>query len=76
MTTNGGTATKNVTMVAGQGQKENYKNTANTKEYYGGGKKFTGANDSLKGKIFDVTSRDAVHKFADTLKAIAGYVGQ
>jgi hypothetical protein len=52
MTTNGGTATTNVTMVAGQGQKENNKNVANTKEYYGGSKKFTGANDSLKGKIF------------------------
>jgi len=76
MSTNGGTATTNVTMVAGQGQKENNKNIANAKDYYGGSKKFTGANDSLKGKIFDVTSRDAVHQFADTLKAIADYVGQ
>ncbi len=46
------------------------------KEYYGGSKKFTGANESLKGKVFDVTSREAVHQFADTLKAIADYVGQ
>jgi hypothetical protein len=31
---------------------------------------------SLTGKIFDVTGRDAIHQFADTLKAIADYVGQ
>jgi hypothetical protein len=28
------------------------------------------------GKIFDVTSRDAVHQFSETIKAIADYVGQ
>ena len=58
------------------GQKENNKNAANIREGYGGSKRFTGANDSLKGKIFDVSSRDAVHQFADTLKAIADRVGQ
>ena len=31
---------------------------------------------SLTGKIFDVTGRDAIHQFADMLKAIADYVGQ
>jgi len=62
------------TVIAGQ--KENNKNAANARDCYGGSKRFTGANDSLKGKIFDVSSRDAVHQFADTLKAIADHVGQ
>jgi hypothetical protein len=55
--------------------KENNKNLRNAfpKEYHG--KKFTGANAGLVGKIFDVTSRDAIHQFADTLKARADYVG-
>jgi hypothetical protein len=39
-------------------------------------KRFTRANEALRGKIFDMTSREAVHQFADTLKAIADHVGQ
>jgi hypothetical protein len=39
-------------------------------------KKFVGGNINLSGKIFDVTSRDAVHQFSETIKAIADYVGQ
>jgi hypothetical protein len=77
MSTNGGTAIKNV--ATSTAQKENNKNSSNinTKEYIGGGsKKFTEANESLKGKVFDVTSREAVHQFADLLKAVADYVGQ
>jgi len=71
-----GTATTNVVTTTTTGQKENNRNAGNTKEYYSGNKKFTGANEALKGKIFDVTSREAVHQFADTLKAVADYVGQ
>ncbi len=57
------------------GTKENNKNANNTtgKE---NSKKFTGSNQSLNGKIFEVTSKDAVHQFAETLRAIADYVGQ
>jgi hypothetical protein len=53
--------------------KENNKNNANV----GGGKykKFMGGNPSLQGKTFEITSKDAVHHFADALKAIADYVG-
>jgi hypothetical protein len=75
MSANAGTTTKNVATITA-GQKENNKNAANTKECYGGSKKFTGANEALKRKIFDVTSREAVHQYSDTLKAIADYVGQ
>jgi hypothetical protein len=71
-----GAATTNVTTTVMTGQKENNKNAANTKEYYGGSKRFTGANEALRGKIFDVTTREAVHQFVDTLKAIADHVGQ
>jgi len=71
-----GVATTNVTTTVTTGQKENNKNAANTKEYHGGSKRCTGANEALRGKIFDVTSREAVHQFADTLKAIADHVGQ
>jgi len=71
-----GAATTNVTTTVTTGQKENHENTTNTKEYYGGSKRFTGANEALRGKIFDVTSREAVHQFADTLKVIADHVGQ
>jgi len=55
--------------------KENTKNSANiTKETYQ--KRFTGANENLRGKVFEVNARDAVHQYSDTLKAIADYVGQ
>jgi hypothetical protein len=45
-----------------------------TKGYQG--KKFVGGNLSLSGKIFDFFSRDAIHQYADTIKAIADYAGQ
>jgi hypothetical protein len=45
-----------------------------TKGYQG--KKFVGGNSSLSGKIFDVSSRDAIHQYADTIKAIADYARQ
>jgi hypothetical protein len=35
-----------------------------------------GGNTQLHGKTFEITSRDAIHQFADTVKAIADYVGQ
>jgi hypothetical protein len=54
-------------------QKDNSK-ASTTKENQG--KKFNGGNSSLSGKIFDVSSRDAIHQFADTVKTIAGHVGQ
>jgi hypothetical protein len=76
MNTSGSNA--NTIVTTSMAQKENNKNSANTaeKEYYGGSKKFAGANESLRGKIFDVTSWEAVHQFADTLKAVSDYVGQ
>jgi len=54
-------------------QKDNSKANT-TKEHKG--KRFVGGNSSLSRKICDVSSRDAIHQFADTLKAIADYVGQ
>jgi len=33
-------------------------------------------NTSLAGRIFDTSSKDAVHQFPETVKAIADYVGQ
>jgi hypothetical protein len=39
-------------------------------------KKFVGGNTSLAGRIFDISSKDAVHQFSETVKAIADYVGQ
>ncbi len=33
-------------------------------------KKFMGGNTNFSGKIFDVTSRDAVHQFSETIKAV------
>jgi hypothetical protein len=58
--------------------KENNKNAGNVQ---GGGayktnKKFMGGNTNLQGKVFEISSRDAVHQFAETVKAIADYVGQ
>jgi hypothetical protein len=55
--------------------KENNKNAANTGGYKGN-KKFTGGNTSLQGKVFEISARDAVHQFTETVKAIADYVGQ
>jgi len=39
-------------------------------------KKFIGGNAQLQGKIFEISSKDVVHQFAETVKAIADYVGQ
>jgi len=57
-------------------EKENNSNTGNTtqnREQHGG-RKFILNN--LQGKIFDVSSQDAIHQFAETVKAIADYMGQ
>jgi hypothetical protein len=62
------------TATSSQAQKENSKNLQNVQREYK--KKFMGGNTNLSGKIFDVTSRDAVHQFSETIKAIADYVGQ
>jgi hypothetical protein len=46
------------------GNKENNKNAQNSnngKDF----KKFTGINQSLQGKVFEVNSKDAVHQFAE-----------
>ncbi len=59
--------------------KENNKNAGNTsqqKECTGGAKKFLGGNSQLHGRTYDVTSRDSIHQFTETTKAIADYVGQ
>lgn len=52
--------------------KENNKNAANRKH----AGKFMGGNQNLHGKTFEINGKDAVHQFADTVKAIADYVGQ
>lgn len=60
--------------------KENNKNAANTSGGSGGGykgnKKFTAGNTSLQDKVFEISSRDAVHQFTETVKVISDYVGQ
>jgi hypothetical protein len=59
--------------------KENDKNASNTQGVQGGSKinkKFIGGNAQLQGKIFEISSKDVVHQFAETVKAIADYVGQ
>jgi hypothetical protein len=39
-------------------------------------KRFMGGNMSLQGKTFEITLKDSVHNFVETVKAIADYVGQ
>ena len=58
--------------------KENNRNAQNTGGggYKGYNKKFVGVNAGLQGKVFEINARDAVHQFAETIKAIADYVGQ
>jgi hypothetical protein len=56
-----------------QQQRHPIKNAGNVNY---GSKKFLGGNPSLNGKIFDVNSREAVHQFSDTVKAIADHLGQ
>jgi hypothetical protein len=56
------------------GTKENNKNAGNTQPNK---KKFVGGNINLQEKTFELTSsRDCVHQYAETVKAIADYVGQ
>ncbi len=56
--------------------KENNKNVGNTGVPSRVQKKFIGGNLSLQGKVFEINTKDAVYQFADTVKAIADYVGQ
>jgi hypothetical protein len=35
-----------------------------------------GGNVGLQGKTFEITSKDSVHHFTETVKVIADYVGQ
>jgi hypothetical protein len=55
--------------------KENNKNSANNTSTMQR-KRFMGGDSSLQGKTFEITSIDSVHYFVETVKAIAGYVGQ
>jgi hypothetical protein len=43
---------------------------------YKGNKKFMGGSASLQGKVFEISARNAVHQFTESMKAIADYVGQ
>jgi len=58
--------------------KENNKNLSNTNGRNGQktNKRFMGGNIGLQGKTFEISSRDAVHQYTETLKVIADYVGQ
>jgi hypothetical protein len=38
--------------------------------------KISGGNASLQGKIFDITSKDAINQYLEMVKSIADYVGQ
>jgi hypothetical protein len=35
-----------------------------------------GGNTNLQGKVFEISAKDAVHQFAETVKVIADNVGQ
>ncbi len=35
-----------------------------------------GGSANLQGKVFEITAKDAVHQYAETVKAIVDYVGQ
>jgi len=56
--------------------KENNKNISNIPQRDTSRKKFVGGSASLSGRIFDISSKDAVHQFSETVKAIVDYVGQ
>ncbi len=59
-----------------QGQHQGKENNRNAANAFGkGAKKFLGGNVNLQGKIFEIQAKDAVHQFAETVKAIADYVG-
>jgi hypothetical protein len=55
--------------------KENNKNAFNAGGY-NKAKRFVGGNTNLQGKVFEITAKGAVHQYAETVKAIADYVGQ
>jgi hypothetical protein len=56
------------------GTKKDNKNTAITSGAsncgYKGNKKLTGGNTSLQGKVFEISSHDAMHQYTETVKAI------
>ena len=58
--------------------KENNKNLINANNGNGqkSNKRFMGGNISLQGKTFEISSRDVLRQFTETLKVIADYVGQ
>ncbi len=55
--------------------KENNKNAFNAGGY-NKAKRFVGGNTHLQGRVIEITAKDAVHQYAETVKAIADYVGQ
>jgi len=59
--------------TTGTSNKENSKNAGIVNS---GNKKFMGRNSTLCGKVFAVNSREAVHQFSETVKAIADHIGQ
>ena len=50
--------------------KENNKNAFNAGGY-NKAKRFVGGNTHLQGRVFEITAKDAVHQYAETVKAIA-----
>lgn len=54
--------------------KENNRNAQNTA--CKGTKKFLGGNTNLQGKIFEISAKDAVQQFTNTIKVITDYIGQ
>jgi hypothetical protein len=62
--------------MASNSTKENNKNAGNILGVKEGSNEFAGGNLSLQGKIFDVSSKEAIHQFAKTVKAIANCFSQ
>ena len=58
--------------------KENNKNLINANNGNGqkSNKRFMGGNISLQRKTFEISSRDVVRQYTETLKVIADYAGQ
>lgn len=50
--------------------------TCRLRSYGQGGRKFTGGNTNLSWKIFEIASKEAIHQYSETVKAIADYMGQ
>jgi hypothetical protein len=59
--------------TTGTSNKENSKNAGIVNS---GNKKFMGGNSTSCGKVFAVNSREAVHRFSETVKAITDHIGQ